>query len=124
MTWRNMLVCLLVTCSAALTTAQSVKSDQEILMELERKWDAAFHSNDAKFIEDGPSWPDDSLPPMAMEPGRIKPRNWRSRPPSTSSRDSSVSGGVHHQDVSRHGGGVVHAPPGRSDAGTAGEIDL
>ena len=51
MTWRNMLVCLLVTCSAALTTAQSVKSDQEILMELERKWDAAFHSNDVKFIE-------------------------------------------------------------------------
>jgi hypothetical protein len=31
--------------------AQDVKSDQEVLIELERKWDAAFHSQDAAFIE-------------------------------------------------------------------------
>jgi ketosteroid isomerase-like protein len=31
--------------------AQGVKSDQEILMQLERDWDAALHRNDAKFIE-------------------------------------------------------------------------
>jgi hypothetical protein len=31
--------------------AQSVKSDQEVLIDLERRWDAAFHSQDASFIE-------------------------------------------------------------------------
>src|SRR6266542_1231236 len=31
--------------------AQRVKSDQDTLIELEQKWDAAFHSRDAKFIE-------------------------------------------------------------------------
>jgi ketosteroid isomerase-like protein len=31
--------------------AQAVRSDQEILIEMERKWDAAFHRQDAKFIE-------------------------------------------------------------------------
>ncbi|HLG55502.1 MAG TPA: nuclear transport factor 2 family protein [Vicinamibacterales bacterium] len=32
-------------------SAQAVKSDQEILIEMERAWDAAFHRQDAKFIE-------------------------------------------------------------------------
>jgi hypothetical protein len=31
--------------------AQDVRSDQDVLIELERKWDAAFHSQDAAFIE-------------------------------------------------------------------------
>ena len=31
--------------------AQVVKSDQEILIETERAWDAAFHRQDAAFIE-------------------------------------------------------------------------
>ena len=31
--------------------AQRVKSDQETLVELEQKWDAAFHNHDATFIE-------------------------------------------------------------------------
>jgi hypothetical protein len=31
--------------------AQNVKSDQEILIELERRWDAAFQRQDAAFIE-------------------------------------------------------------------------
>ncbi len=46
-------------CLAAIATtlvpfaaaAQDVKSDQQILIELERAWDAAFHRQDAKFIE-------------------------------------------------------------------------
>jgi hypothetical protein len=33
------------------TAAQEVKSDQQVLIELERAWDAAFHKGDAKFIE-------------------------------------------------------------------------
>lgn len=45
-------------CLAAIATtlvpfaagAQDVKSDQQILIELERAWDAAFHRQDAKFI--------------------------------------------------------------------------
>jgi hypothetical protein len=40
---------LLVASAAA--RAQGVKSDQQILIELERAWDAAFHRQDAKFIE-------------------------------------------------------------------------
>ena len=31
--------------------AQRVKSDQDTLIELEQKWDAAFHNRDPKFIE-------------------------------------------------------------------------
>jgi ketosteroid isomerase-like protein len=41
---------LAVVASAA-PHAQDVKSDQQVLMELERAWDAAFHKQDAKFIE-------------------------------------------------------------------------
>jgi ketosteroid isomerase-like protein len=40
---------LLATTSSAL--AQRVKSDQDTLIELEQRWDAAFHSHDQKFIE-------------------------------------------------------------------------
>lgn len=35
----------------AAATAQDVRSDQQILIELEQQWDAAFHRGDAKFIE-------------------------------------------------------------------------
>jgi len=31
--------------------AQAVKSDQETLIDLERRWNAAFHNGDVKFIE-------------------------------------------------------------------------
>jgi ketosteroid isomerase-like protein len=43
-------VAALVSVSAA-ARAQEVKSDQQILIALERQWDAAFHKGDAKFIE-------------------------------------------------------------------------
>jgi ketosteroid isomerase-like protein len=46
--------CLLVAAMIAVASAagaQRVKSDQETLVELEQKWDAAFHNRDAKFIE-------------------------------------------------------------------------
>ena len=42
---------LAVVASSAVLHAQDVKSDQQVLMELERAWDAAFHKQDAKFIE-------------------------------------------------------------------------
>ena len=35
----------------ATAAGAQVKSDQQILIELERAWDAAFHRQDAKFIE-------------------------------------------------------------------------
>lgn len=35
----------------AAAPAQGVKSDQQVLIELEQQWDAAFHRGDAKFIE-------------------------------------------------------------------------
>jgi hypothetical protein len=37
--------------AAPAARAQDVKSDQEILIALEREWDAAFHSQNAAFIE-------------------------------------------------------------------------
>lgn len=36
---------------AAGAHAQDVKSDQQVLIELEQQWDSAFHRGDAKFIE-------------------------------------------------------------------------
>jgi hypothetical protein len=44
------LVAALLSTGAA-AGAQDVKSDQQILIELERAWDAAFHRHDATFIE-------------------------------------------------------------------------
>ncbi len=35
----------------AAASAQDVKSDQQVLIELEQLWDAAFHRGDAKYIE-------------------------------------------------------------------------
>ena len=51
---RATLVCLLVTASALTAAAaepQRVRSDQDVLMQLERDWDAAFHRHDVAFIE-------------------------------------------------------------------------
>jgi hypothetical protein len=47
------LVCLIFGFLMAAQTAraQDVKSDQEVLIDLEREWDAAFHSQNAAFIE-------------------------------------------------------------------------
>ena len=44
------LVAALLSMGAAVR-AQDVKSDQQILIELEQAWDAAFHRHDPKFIE-------------------------------------------------------------------------
>jgi hypothetical protein len=52
MSLRTLLLALCLSLAAfdpALT--QSVKSDQETLIDLERQWDAAFHRQDATFIE-------------------------------------------------------------------------
>ena len=53
MSWTRMLVCFILgsVVAAQPVQAQDVKSDQDVLIELERKWDAAFHSQDAAFIE-------------------------------------------------------------------------
>ncbi len=55
MTYRATLVCLLAAaCAVPARAAQSptpVRSDQDILMQLERDWDAALRRNDVKFID-------------------------------------------------------------------------
>lgn len=54
MTWRETLFCLLALVSAVTVSgsqSQSVRSDQQILTQLERDWDAAFHRKDIRFIE-------------------------------------------------------------------------
>ena len=54
MTWRHTFLSLLVILSAVTTTrAQTgaVRSDQQILVQLEQDWDAAFRRKDARFIE-------------------------------------------------------------------------
>ena len=55
MRWFQYLVCcvLTVTCNAALTEAsahQPVQSDQQVLIELERGWNAAVYRQDADFV--------------------------------------------------------------------------
>ncbi len=51
--WRDTLLSLLAVITfASVANAQlSVPSDQEILIKLERDWDAAFHRKDLRFIE-------------------------------------------------------------------------
>ena len=54
MTWRGALFCLLAVVAAVSVFAsetQRVRSDQEILIQLERDWDEAFHRGDVDFIE-------------------------------------------------------------------------
>jgi len=53
MNWTRTLVGLILGSLMAAPTvrAQDVKSDQEVLIELEREWDAAFHSQNVAFIE-------------------------------------------------------------------------
>jgi len=52
MKWHLSVFCLAIAfCAGAPgARAQIVRSDQQILIELERQWDAAFHRQDAKFI--------------------------------------------------------------------------
>ena len=54
MTWRHTLFGLLAILSAAAATGaqtRTVKSDQQILIQLEQDWDAAFRRKDLPFIE-------------------------------------------------------------------------
>src|SRR5262245_16998633 len=46
-----LVVAALVATGSSTAVAQRVKSDQDTLIELEQKWDAAFHAHGAKFIE-------------------------------------------------------------------------
>jgi len=48
MIWRSLAIAILL---AAPARAQDVQSDQDILMQLERDWNAAFHRHDVAFIE-------------------------------------------------------------------------
>jgi ketosteroid isomerase-like protein len=53
MTWREPLLCMLfATWAVTASDAQDrpVQSDQQILIQLERDWDAAFHRRDVAFI--------------------------------------------------------------------------
>ena len=45
------MVAALLATSGAAASGQEVKSDQQVLVELERQWDAAFHRGDATAIE-------------------------------------------------------------------------
>lgn len=53
MNWIRVLVCVAFGSIVAVQPAwaQNVKSDQDVLIDLERQWDAAFHRQDAAFIE-------------------------------------------------------------------------
>ena len=54
MTWRNTFLSPLLILSAVTTTGAqtgTVKSDQQILVQLEQDWDAAFRRKDVRFIE-------------------------------------------------------------------------
>ena len=54
MTWRKTMFVGVIVASAVTSSgaqSQSVRSDQEILIQLERDWDSAFHRQDVRFIE-------------------------------------------------------------------------
>ena len=54
MAWRTTLFCLLAVLTAVPASGsqpQRVRSDQEILIQLEQDWDRAFHRRDVRFIE-------------------------------------------------------------------------
>ena len=55
MTWLHLLCCCILalagTATAAAAQGKPVKSDQEILIELEQKWNAAFYTKNVTFIE-------------------------------------------------------------------------
>ena len=54
MTWRTTFGCLLVAAwavPAAAAQSRPVRSDQDVLTQLERDWDAAFHRHDVAFID-------------------------------------------------------------------------
>src|SRR5438132_14349995 len=48
---RSLLLCLLAALAAAPAPLQDAKSDQEILAQIEREWDAAFRRKDVRFVE-------------------------------------------------------------------------
>ena len=114
MSWTRMLVCFILGSLAAahLVQAQDVKSDQDVLIELERQWDAAFHSQNAAFIDsvladefiatygDGSSWRQGQgtgAGARLQSAGRFL----------TARR-------LHRQGLPRHGRRLVHAAPGRT----------
>jgi ketosteroid isomerase-like protein len=51
--WYRRAACVLaiVAMAASAASAQRVKSDQDTLIELEQRWDEAFHNHDQKFID-------------------------------------------------------------------------
>ena len=49
--YRAGIVVFALLCIGAPASAQDVKSDQQVLIELEQLWDAAFHRGDVNFIE-------------------------------------------------------------------------
>jgi ketosteroid isomerase-like protein len=54
MVWRHLCLSMLIVSSAAATIGAQgagVRSDQQILIQLERDWDAAFRRKDVRFIE-------------------------------------------------------------------------
>lgn len=48
---RSLVLCVCALLMAIPAAGQGVKSDQETLIDLERRWNMAFHSGDVKFIE-------------------------------------------------------------------------
>ena len=54
MTWRDSLICVVAAAWAVTASASQdrpVRSDQQILIELEQGWNAAFYRKDVRFIE-------------------------------------------------------------------------
>ena len=49
--WRSVVLLVCGFLCAAPAAAQGVKSDQQTLIDLERRWNMAFHTGDVKFIE-------------------------------------------------------------------------
>ena len=114
MNWTRTLVCLIVGFLVAAHTAraQDVKSDQEVLIDLERKWDEAFHSQNAEFIEGVLA--DEFVATYGDGTRGDKAKELALARQFDQQVDSSHARQLHRQGLPRHGGRLVHAAPGRT----------
>ena len=125
MRWREPLFCVLMIASAVAASGSQdrpVRSDQQILIELERGWNAAFYRKDVSFIENiladefVATYEDGSRGDKAKELSaccRIRPTDRFGHP-----------GRIHGEDLRGHGGRLVFTASGRPQPGSSARADV
>ena len=94
-----------------------VKSDQDILIQLEHDWDAAFHRHDAAFIDR--ILADEFI--VTYDNGVRADREVELAARNIAQREHRIvhDGRIHREGIRQHRRGLVHAAPGRPVKGRA-----